>query len=83
MVDSRFHAKASETPTGRTEAAVTTLSSPNFFKVGQATVVSHTEPVEGDPTFRARIVPVAMRSGSRTITKPAHSAVPVAHARAR
>ena len=47
VVDSRVYAKATETPTGRTEAAVTGLSSPNHFKVGQATVVSHTEPVEG------------------------------------
>jgi len=47
VVDSRFHAKASETPTGRAEGAITALNDPGYFSVGQATVVSHTEPVEG------------------------------------
>ena len=47
VVDSRFHAKASEVPTGRAEGAVTALSDPGYFTVGQATAVSHTEPVEG------------------------------------
>jgi len=47
VVDSRFHAKGSATPTGRADGAVTTLSDPGYFTVGQATVVSHTEPVEG------------------------------------
>ena len=47
VVDSRFHAKASETPTGRAEGAITALSDPGYFTIGQATVVSHTEPVEG------------------------------------
>jgi len=47
VVDSRFHAKASDVPTGRTEGAVTALSDPGYFTVGQATVVSHTEPAEG------------------------------------
>jgi hypothetical protein len=47
VLDSRFHAKATKTPTGRTEGAVTALESPNHFKVGQATVVSHTEPADG------------------------------------
>jgi hypothetical protein len=47
VVDSRFHAKASEVPTGRAEGAVTLLTNPSFFTIGQATAVSHTEPVEG------------------------------------
>jgi len=47
VVDSRFHAKASEAPTGRAEGAITALNDPGYFSVGQATVVSHTEPVDG------------------------------------
>lgn len=47
VLDSRFHAKATDTPTGRTEGAVTALESPGYFKVGQATVLSHTEPADG------------------------------------
>jgi len=47
VVDSRFHAKATEVPTGRTDGAVTALSDPGYFTVGQATAVSHSEPVEG------------------------------------
>jgi hypothetical protein len=46
-VDSRFHAKATDVPTGRTDGAVTGLSDPGYFTIGQATVVSHTEPAEG------------------------------------
>lgn len=47
VVDSKFHAKASDVPTGRADGAVTALSSPNHFSIGQATVVSHTEPADG------------------------------------
>ena len=47
VVDSRFYAKATETPTGRAEASVTHLSVPGQFTVVHATVVSHSEPVEG------------------------------------
>ncbi len=47
VVDSRFHAKASDVPTGRADGAITALSDPDYFTAGQATVVSHTEPVEG------------------------------------
>jgi hypothetical protein len=47
VVDSRFHAKATDVPTGRTDGAVTALSDPGYFTVGQATAVSHSEPVEG------------------------------------
>jgi hypothetical protein len=47
VVDSRFDAKATEEPTGRTSGAVTALESPNHFKVGQATVAAHTEPADG------------------------------------
>jgi hypothetical protein len=45
VVDSRFHAKATEHPTGRAEGAITKLVSEGF-SVEQATVVSHTEPVK-------------------------------------
>ena len=47
VVDSRFHAKASDVPTGRAEGAITALTDPGYFSIGQATVVSHTEPAEG------------------------------------
>jgi hypothetical protein len=47
VVDSRFHAKATDVPTGRTDGAVTALSDPGYFTLGQATAVSHSEPVEG------------------------------------
>jgi hypothetical protein len=47
VVDSKFHAKASDVPTGRADGAVTALTSPGYFSIGQATVVSHTEPAEG------------------------------------
>ena len=47
VVDSRFHAKATDVPTGRTDGAVTALSDPGYFTIGQATAVSHSEPVEG------------------------------------
>ena len=67
VVDSRFHAKATETPTGRTQAAVTALSSPNFFKVGQATVDSHTEPVEGGVAAEAVSVLAQVEIGPLTI----------------
>lgn len=69
VVDSRFYAKATETPTGRTEAAVTALSSPNFFKVGQATVVSHTEPADGGVVAEAVSVLLQVEVGPLTIQK--------------
>jgi hypothetical protein len=47
VVDSRFHAKASDVPTGRADGAVTAVVNPGYFTIGQATVVSHTEPAEG------------------------------------
>jgi len=47
VVDSKFHAKASDVPTGRADGAVTALTSPGYFSIGQATVVSHTEPADG------------------------------------
>jgi hypothetical protein len=46
VVDSRFHTKATEVPTGRADGAVTALNDPGYFTIGQATAVSHTEPVE-------------------------------------
>jgi hypothetical protein len=45
--DGRFHAKATDTPTGRADAAVVKLVSEGLFTVEAATVVSHTEPVSG------------------------------------
>ncbi|HEY3238264.1 MAG TPA: hypothetical protein VGL92_01775 [Acidimicrobiia bacterium] len=45
--DGRFHAKATETPTGRADAAVIKLVSEGLFTVEASTVVSHTEPVNG------------------------------------
>ena len=47
VVDGRFHAKASDTPTGRADAAVTSLEVPGQLAIGQVIVVSHTEPSEG------------------------------------
>jgi hypothetical protein len=47
VVDGYFHAKATETPTGRAEGAITRLGQKDAFTVEAATVVSHTEPVEG------------------------------------
>jgi hypothetical protein len=47
VVDSRFYAKATDVPTGRAEGAVTKLVAEGGFSVEQATVVSHTEPVDG------------------------------------
>lgn len=45
--DGRLHAKATETPTGRAEATATRIVAEGAFTVEAATVVSHTEPVEG------------------------------------
>lgn len=47
VIDSRFYAKATDVPTGRTEGTVTSLHDPGYFTIGQATVVSHTEPADG------------------------------------
>ena len=47
VLDGRFYAQATETPTGRAEAMVTKVVQEGSFVVEQATVVSHTEPVEG------------------------------------
>ena len=47
VVDSRFHAKATDVPTGRADGAITALSDPGYLTIGQASVVSHTEPAEG------------------------------------
>jgi hypothetical protein len=47
VVDSKFHAKATGDPTGRADGAITALTDPGYFSIGQATVVSHTEPADG------------------------------------
>lgn len=47
VVDGYFHAKATDTPTGRAEAMVTKLHQEDAFTVEAATVVSHTEPGDG------------------------------------
>jgi hypothetical protein len=47
VVDGRFYAKASDTPTGRADSAVSNLEVPGQLKISQAVVSSHTEPAEG------------------------------------
>ena len=47
VVDGRFSAKATETPTGRADSAVSSLTVPDQLKIDQAVVSSHTEPAEG------------------------------------
>src|SRR6059058_3968575 len=47
VVDGRFYAKASDTPTGRSDSAVSNLEVPGQLKINQAVVSSHTEPEEG------------------------------------
>lgn len=47
VVDGRFYAKASDTPTGRADSAVSNLEVPDALKINQAVVSSHTEPAEG------------------------------------
>jgi hypothetical protein len=47
VVDGRFVAKATETPTGRADAAVNSLEVPGQLKIDHAVVTSHTEPADG------------------------------------
>ena len=47
VVDGRFYAKATDTPTGRADSAVSNLEVPGQLKINQAVVSSHTEPAEG------------------------------------
>ena len=47
VVDGRFYAKATETPTGRADSAVSSFEVPDQLKINQAVVSSHTEPAEG------------------------------------
>jgi len=47
VVDGRFSAKASDTPTGRADSAVSSLEVPNQLKINHAVVSSHTEPADG------------------------------------
>ena len=56
VVDGRFHAKASDTPTGRADAAVTSVEAPGPLAIGQVIVVSHTEPSEGGITAESSSV---------------------------
>lgn len=79
VVDSRFHAKASDVPTGRSDGAVTLLSSPNFFTIGQATVTTHTEPVEGGVAAEAVSVVHELKVGPlliQNIVSRAYAFVP-------
>jgi hypothetical protein len=79
VVDSRFHAKASDVPTGRAEGAVNLLSSPNFFTIGQATVVTHTEPVDGGVAAEAVSVVHELKVGPlliQNIVSRAYAFVP-------
>ena len=47
VVDGRFYAKATDTPTGRADSAVSNLDVPDQLKINQAVVSSHTEPADG------------------------------------
>src|SRR5205085_9593782 len=47
VVDGRFSAKATDTPTGRADSAVSNLDVPGQLHVDHAVVSSHTEPAEG------------------------------------
>ncbi len=79
VVDSRFHAKASETPTGRADGAVTPLTNPSFFTIGQATAVAHTEPVEGGVAAEAVSVVHELKVGPlliQNIVSRAYAFVP-------
>lgn len=67
VVDSRFNAKATDKPTGRAEGAVTALQSPGYFKVGQATALSRTEPAEGGVEAEAVSVLHEVEVGPLTI----------------
>jgi hypothetical protein len=79
VVDSRFHAKASDVPTGRAEGAVTLLTNPSFFTIGQATAVTHTEPVEGGVAAEAVSVVHELKVGPlliQNIVSRAYAFVP-------
>ena len=79
VVDSKFYAKASEVPTGRAEGAVTLLTNPSFFTIGQATVVTHTEPVEGGVAAEAVSVVHELKVGPlliQNIVSRAYAFVP-------
>jgi hypothetical protein len=79
VVDSRFYAKASDVPTGRAEGAVTALVNPSFFTIGQATAVSHTEPVEGGVAAEAVSVVHQLKVGPlliQNIVSRAYAFVP-------
>jgi hypothetical protein len=79
VVDSRFHAKASDVPTGRTEGAVTALVNPNYFTIGQATAVSHTEPADGGVASEAVSVVHQLKVGPlliQNIVSRAYAFVP-------
>ena len=67
VVDSRFTAKATEKPSGRAEGAVTALQSPGYFKVGQATALSRTEPADGGVVAEAVSVLQQVEVGPLTI----------------
>jgi hypothetical protein len=80
VVDSRFHAVATETPTGRTEGAVTALNNPGYFTVGQAAVVAHTEPAEGGVAAESVSVIQQFEAGPvliQNIVSRAYAFVPV------
>lgn len=79
VVDSKFHAKGSDIPTGRADGAVTALSSPNHFSIGQATVVSHTEPADGGVVAESVSVVHELKVGPlliQNIVSRAYSFVP-------
>jgi len=79
VVDSKFHAKATEMPTGRADGAVTAVTSPGYFSIGQATAVSHTEPADGGVVAEAVSVVHEVKVGPlliQNIVSRAYSFVP-------
>lgn len=80
VVDSRFRAVATETPTGRTEGAITALNNPGYFTVGQATVVAHSEPADGGVVAESVSVVHQFEAGPvliQNIVSRAYAFVPV------
>lgn len=81
VIDSRFHAKATDVPTGRTEGTVTSLHDPGYFTIGQATVVSHTKPADGGLVAEAVSVVHQLEVGPlliQNIVSRAYAFVPTA-----
>ena len=81
VVDGRFYAKASDTPTGRADSAVSNLEVPGQVKVNQAVVSSHSEPAEGGITAESVSVLYGITLGPlqiETMVSRAYGFVPAA-----